>query len=108
MDDKAYIRISWGFADLLLQAEGVESLLPVIAERMANIKRKIADPSFDYEEPKDLITWMIQAVLDNTETKNVPPEFLGQRLLFFVSTTQTIHCSCSGKPSKLSLRPIGS
>lgn len=66
--------------------KAMKLLLPVVQDRMANMKRKRADPSFEYEEPKDLITWMVQAVLDNTGTKNVPPEFLGTRLLFFVST----------------------
>ena len=61
-------------------------LMPVLQERMDNIKRARSDPSFEFAEPKDLITWMTQAVLDNPETKDSSPQFLGTRLLFFVST----------------------
>ena len=59
-------------------------LLPVFRDRISNIKRKRADPSFDFEEPKDLVTWMVQAMLDNDETKKNPSEYLATRLLFFV------------------------
>ena len=58
-------------------------LQPVVRDRVANLKQKRADPSFDFEEPKDLITWMAQAMLDN-ETTDDPAEFLGKRLLFLV------------------------
>ena len=58
-------------------------LKPVIRDRVANLRLKRADPSFDFEGPKDLITWMAQAMLDN-ETKDDPAEFLGKRLLFLV------------------------
>ena len=71
--------------------KAMKLLLPVIRDRMVNIKRKRADPSFEFHEPKDLITWITQAVLDNPETKNSPPEFLGTRLLFFVSTVDTLY-----------------
>lgn len=77
-------------------------LLPVVQERMANIKRKRADSSFEFEEPKDLITWMTQAVLDSPETENSPPKFLGTRLLFFVSTAYTHYRSSSRKAKAFS------
>ena len=78
--------------------KALKVLLPVVEDRMTNMKRKRADPSFEYEEPKDLITWMTQAVLDNIDTRMVPPNFIGTRLLLFVSTAQAIHCSFAGKP----------
>ena len=62
-------------------------LIPVIRERMDHIKHKRADPSFDFEEPLDLITPITHAMLDNPETRNNPPEFIGTRLLLFVSIT---------------------
>ena len=60
-------------------------LLPVIQDRINKIKRKRADQSFEFEEPRDLITWMAIAMLDHTETRDNPPEFVAVRLLFFVS-----------------------
>lgn len=86
--------------------KALKFLLPVIEDRMTKMKRKRADPSFQYEEQKDLITWMTQAVLDNTDTRMVPPTFLGTRLLFFVSTTEAIHYSCSGNSQRFSYFPM--
>ena len=60
-------------------------LVPVVRDRLWNIKRKRADPSFDFEEPGDLLTWITQAMLDDPETMNHPPEFLAKRVLFLVS-----------------------
>ena len=65
--------------------------VPVIEERIANIKHKRADPSFDFEEPKDMISWMTQAMLDNPETRNNPPDFIGERLLLTVGTSLTFN-----------------
>ncbi len=79
--------------------KALKFLLPVIQDRIDNIKRKRADPSFEFEEPRDLITWMTNAMLDNAETRDNPPEFLGVRLLFFVSRTN----SCNG-PIRAKLR----
>ena len=64
-------------------------LQPVVRDRVADLKRKRADPSFDFEEPKDLITWMAQAMLDN-ETNDDPAEFLGKRLLFLVGSASPL------------------
>ena len=60
-------------------------LAPVFKERMENIRRKRADPNFKFDEPKDLITWMSTAVIDNPTTTHSKPEVLAQHLLFFVS-----------------------
>lgn len=81
--------------------KALKFLLPVVRERLDNIKRKRADPSFEFEEPKDLMTWMAEAVLDHPETRNSPPEFLGTRLLFLVRTTHVTYRSNSGKVASL-------
>ena len=60
-------------------------LVPVIKERMENIKRKRTDPSDVYDEPKDLITWYVDAVLGSEIAKHSKPEALADRLLFLVS-----------------------
>lgn len=64
--------------------KSMKFLRPVIRDRMANMKRKRADPSFEFEEPSDLITWMTQAILDDNETEDSPPDFIGNRILFIV------------------------
>ena len=61
-------------------------LLPVFKERMENIRRKRADPTSEFIEPKDMITWMSTAVIDNPTTTHSKPEALAERILFFVST----------------------
>lgn len=62
-------------------------LLPVFKERMENIRRKRADPNFEFNEPKDMITWMSTAVIDNPTTTHSKPEALAERILFFVSAS---------------------
>lgn len=69
--------------------KSLKFLLPLIRDRMGNIKRKRADASFDFDEPKDLVTWMVIAVLDHPETKDTSPELLATRLLLF--TLGAIH-----------------
>ena len=60
-------------------------LIPVFKERMGNLRRKRTDPSFVFDEPKDMITWMTNAVLDNPGISASKPEALAERMLFFVS-----------------------
>ena len=61
------------------------NLLPVFKERMENIRRKRADPTFEFNEPKDMITWMSTAVIGNPTTTHSKSEALAERILFFVS-----------------------
>lgn len=61
-------------------------LVPVFKERLENIKRKRTDPTFKFEEPNDMITWMVTAILDkNPGTSFMKPEALAERILFLVS-----------------------
>ena len=60
-------------------------LLPMFKERMENIRRKRTDPSFEFGEPNDMITWMATAVIDNPSTSHSKPEALAERILFMVS-----------------------
>lgn len=60
-------------------------LLPVIKERMENIRRKRTDPTFEFEEPKDMITWVATSVIDNHTTRHSKPEAIAERILFLVS-----------------------
>lgn len=63
--------------------KSLKFLVPLVRDRMEHIKRKRADASFEFDEPKDLVTWMVIAVLDNPETKDSPPGPLATRLLLF-------------------------
>ena len=63
-------------------------LIPVFKERMKNLRGKRGDPNFVFEKPKDMITWMTNAVLDNPGTSSSKPEALAERILFFVSSTR--------------------
>ena len=60
-------------------------LIPLIKERMDNIKRKILDPQLVYEEPNDLVTWYVNAVLGSEITNQSTPQALANRILFLVS-----------------------
>ena len=60
-------------------------LLPMFKERMENIRRKRIDPSFEFGEPNDMITWMATAVIENPSTSHSKPEALAERILFMVS-----------------------
>jgi hypothetical protein len=57
-------------------------LLPLVKERMENTRRKHIDPSFDYDAPDDLITWVVEALL--TKTKSPTPELVAERVLILV------------------------
>ena len=52
---------------------------------MENIRRKRIDPSFEFGEPNDMITWMATAVIENPSTSHSKPEALAERILFMVS-----------------------
>lgn len=54
-------------------------LLPVVKERMEKIKRKRSDPSFIYDETKDVMTWLIIAL------PNASPTQVADQILFLVS-----------------------
>ena len=61
-------------------------LIPVFRQRLEDMQRKRKDPAYDFEEPKDMITWMVETVLDNPDTAIRQPEALASRLLFLVSS----------------------
>ena len=69
----------------LAQTRSFRYLVPVIKARMENIQRKKANPSFVFDEPKNMITWMVTAVLNCQDKKTSQPETIAERLLFFVS-----------------------
>ena len=69
----------------LAQTRSFRYLVPVIRERMENIRRKRANPSFVFDKPNDMITWMVEAALNDQNTRNNRPEATAERILFLVS-----------------------
>lgn len=61
-------------------------LVPVVIKRMEDLKRKKMDPTYDYEEPNDVISWMVADVLDEKNPRINTPETLAEHIIFFVST----------------------
>lgn len=70
----------------------VKFLLPVIKERMENIKRKRSDPSLVYDETKDLMTWTIMA------SPNASPIQIADMILFLVSILLQSHPKFNPSP----------
>ena len=59
-------------------------LVPEIKNRMVNIRRKRSDPTFDWNEPKDMLMWVVIAAMDRQDPKADTPEMIAQGLLFLV------------------------
>lgn len=94
---KSFFGFLGAFPVYYRQQKSLKFLRPVIRDRVVKIARKRADPSFDFEEPKDLLTWMTQGMLDNDEPKKNLPDFIGKRVLFFVSRAEILSWSSLGK-----------
>ena len=73
----------------IAQALALRYLVPEIKQRMANIRRKRSDPAFDWNEPKDMLMWIVIAAMDRQDPKADRPEMIAQGLLFLVSSQIT-------------------
>lgn len=67
------------------QRKSFTYLKPLFRQRLENMRRKKVDPSFDFEEPKDLVTWMAATALNREGTEPIQLNDIAQRLLFLVS-----------------------
>ena len=79
-------------------------LVPVICDRMANLKRMRDDPSFRFEAPDDLITWATHASIGSSETVANSPEHLAVFMLILVSYLTTLWRSSSVKANFVTLK----
>lgn len=59
-------------------------LIPTIQELMEHMERKRGNPGYVYEEPQDMITWMIAAILDGKDERAKEPEVLAMHIMFFL------------------------
>lgn len=71
----------------IAQAKTFRHLVPLFKQRVKDIQRKREDPSFVFDEPKDMITYMVAAALDNQDAHSSRPAAMAEHLLFFVSFT---------------------
>lgn len=55
--------------------------LPIINERLANFKRKQEDPSFQWDEPNDYISWHINLATAEGRHDELIPDIISRRLL---------------------------
>lgn len=55
--------------------------LPLIEERLANFKRKREDPSFEWEEPNDYISWHIALATAEDRQDELTPDMISRRLM---------------------------
>lgn len=58
-----------------------ELTLPIIEERLANHKRKKEDPSFEWEEPNDFISWHIALAMAEDRQDELTPDRISRRLM---------------------------
>ncbi|KAF2436506.1 cytochrome P450 [Tothia fuscella] len=61
--------------------QGAALSLPIIKERLANIRRKASDPGFLWEEPNDYLTWHIRLAQKENKLEELEPERISRRLL---------------------------
>lgn len=55
--------------------------LPVIKERLANFERKREDPTFEWEEPNDYISWHIEIATAENRQDELTPDMISRRLM---------------------------
>ncbi len=55
--------------------------IPLIKQRLAAMEKKQSDPSFDWEEPDDYISWHIRLAQDEGRPKELEPEIIAKFLM---------------------------
>jgi cytochrome P450 len=55
--------------------------IPLIKERLANMERKRSDPTFDWSEPNDYITWHISIATTENNLLELTPDMISRRLM---------------------------
>ena len=66
------------------QVLALQYLVPEIKKRMANLRRQRGDPAFEWDQPKDMLMWLVIAALDRQDPQAEKPERIAQGLLFLV------------------------
>lgn len=55
--------------------------LPIIKQRLADVKRKGEDPTFQWEEPNDYISWHINIAMAEDRQDELTPDMISRRLM---------------------------
>ena len=55
--------------------------LPLIKERLVNMAQKGSNPSYDWEEPNDYLSWHIRTAQKEGNTVELDPQMIGRRLM---------------------------
>ena len=55
--------------------------LPLVKERVENMKKKDADPNFEWEEPNDFLMWHIRSAYKENNLQEMDPEMACKRLM---------------------------
>lgn len=74
----------------LAQAVSFHYLIPEIKRRMVNIRRQKENPDFEWEQPKDMLMWIVIAAMHRGDPKADRPEAIAQGLLFLVSLNEGV------------------
>lgn len=74
----------------LAQAVAFRYLVPEIKRRMANIRQQRSHPEFEWDQPKDMLMWIVIAAMDRHDPKAEQPEIIAQGLLFLVSLSKGV------------------
>lgn len=69
----------------LAQAVAFRYLVPEIKWRMANIRQQRSNPELEWDQPKDMLMWIVIAAMNRQDPKADEAERLAQGLLFLVS-----------------------
>ncbi|CAF9929272.1 MAG: hypothetical protein HETSPECPRED_007328 [Heterodermia speciosa] len=59
-------------------------LVPEIKRRMVNIRQQKSDPNFEWEQPKDMLMWIVIAAMNRNDPTADRPEAIAQGLLFLM------------------------
>lgn len=74
----------------LAQAVAFRYLIPEIKRRMANIRQQRSNPDFEWDQPKDMLMWIVIAAMNRQDSKAEQPEIIAQGLLFLVGLSKSV------------------
>ena len=70
-------------------------LIPLFEKRIEDMTRKREDPSFKFEEPRDLVSWVVATALEDRKiAPECKPTALAEHLLFTVSIDAYLESIC--------------
>ena len=79
--------IGYPLAPLIYLARAVSFryLIPEVKRRMVNIRLQRANPEFEWDQPRDMLMWIVIAAMNRQDPVADRPDSIAQGLLFLVS-----------------------